>query len=247
MKHWLHHLLITSTLCTAAIHADGDDPFAPGKDPAGKPGHVRVQIKLIETSSPELNKIINLPIPAQQNLYTPIQKLMQEGKARLIHEVLIIARSGKKAVVESIREMIYPTEYEPPGSFPLTTTPSNSSLLSTVPSLRPSYYTAFETRNTGDVLEIELALSDDRKYIDLRISHERIFHKRDITWVTHKDRWGNANVFFPEFDTYRTNTAITLRNKQPRFISTFTPKTKDGKLDTSKKVLMFVKATVITP
>ena len=175
---------------------------------------------------------------------------MKSGKAKLIHESVVVARSGEKATTESVCEMIYPTEYEPPG--PGYVPPKTGDInqhFPYVPSIRPagSTSTAFETRNVGETLEIEPEILENGKIIDLRLAPERVMFNRYVTYLTHKDQWGTADIFFPEFHTQRVNTAITLLNKETRFIATYTPLGKNHKPDPSRKILVFVKATIIAP
>jgi len=79
----------------------------------------------------------------------------------------IIARSGEKATLFNGKELIYPTEYEPPeipsnvganedGVFPVT----------------PATPTAFETRFLGVTLEVEATISEDKNYVDVRVDSE---------------------------------------------------------------------------
>jgi general secretion pathway protein D len=92
--------------------------------------------------------------------------LAQKKGTDLMTAPSVTTRSGQKANIEIIREFIYPTEYEPPelpntvgatggigggvggggaGIFPVT----------------PATPTAFETRNTGVMLEIEPTIDDN--------------------------------------------------------------------------------------
>jgi len=239
MKLW-----ITCTLVLAAnIGSLADyDPFLDDDhdEEIYQPIHVRVQLKMIETSQTELTKITSNPQPLQENLYTSIQRLMKSGKAKLIHESVAVSRSGEKTSTESVCEMIYPTEYEPPGYEP-------PKIQSTTPHVRPvgATPTAFETRNVGVTLEIEPLVSDNGKVIDLRIAPDRVMFNRNITYLTHKDQWGKADLFFPEFYLQRSTTAVTLFNKETRFIASHTPLNVAGNPDPSRKILVFVKATVI--
>lgn len=107
--------------------------------------------------------------------------LDQKRGTDIVSKPSVIVRSGEQAVIESVQELIYPTEYEPPelpnsvgvvdiaigiapfpggdggtggASFPVT----------------PSHPTAFETRGIGTFLEVMPEVSADRKIIALRIN-----------------------------------------------------------------------------
>ncbi|NNJ85896.1 MAG: hypothetical protein HKP20_01890 [Akkermansiaceae bacterium] len=90
-------------------------------------------------------------------------------------------------------------------------------------------------------------ISNNGQTIDLRLAPERVLFNRWVTYVTHKDQWGDANVVVPEFHTQRVTTAITVVNKKPKFLTIYTPLGKDKKLDPTRKILVFVKATVVRP
>jgi general secretion pathway protein D len=80
----------------------------------------------------------------------------------------VTAKSGNRARIEIIRELIYPTEYDPPelpqsvgaeatqGGFPVT----------------PATPTAFEVRNTGVTLEVDPVVGPDGYSIDLNMAPE---------------------------------------------------------------------------
>jgi general secretion pathway protein D len=90
----------------------------------------------------------------------------------------VTARSGQKAKIEVIREFIYPTEYEPPEIPDSVGSTSSSSTgvgggggTSFVP-VTPATPTAFETRDTGVILEIEPTIGENDFMIDLRFLPE---------------------------------------------------------------------------
>ncbi|MBT8043713.1 MAG: hypothetical protein KJO79_02080, partial [Verrucomicrobiae bacterium] len=108
-------IAIVLILMAGNLSSETFDPFDHSDAANVAPRHVRVQVKLIETSQTELSRITGNPKPLQESLYTSISTSIKAGKARLIHESVVVARSGQKATVESFCGMIYPTEYDPPG------------------------------------------------------------------------------------------------------------------------------------
>jgi general secretion pathway protein D len=86
----------------------------------------------------------------------------------------VITRSGEQAVIRSTRDMIYPTEYEPPelpNSIGVTDIGGISigSPVSSFP-VTPAHPTAFETRGIGTLLEVLPTISADGNLIDLKIN-----------------------------------------------------------------------------
>ena len=105
--------------------------------------------------------------------------LSQRRGADVMSAPSVTARSGQKAKIEVIREFIYPTEYEPPEipqSVGAVTQPSNNPLGggggTTFVPITPATPTAFETRDTGVILEIEPTIGENDFMIDLRFLPE---------------------------------------------------------------------------
>jgi Flp pilus assembly secretin CpaC len=94
-------------------------------------------------------------------------RILSQVKADFFSNPSVVAKSGQKAKVETVRELRYPTEFNPskdePGRF--------------VP-------TAFETRNVGVTLEVEGIIQDD--YIDLRIAPKIVNFLGFIDYAGHK-------------------------------------------------------------
>jgi general secretion pathway protein D len=110
--------------------------------------------------------------------------LSQKKGVDLMTRPSTVTRSGQTATIEIIREMIYPTEYEPPelpnsisGSTSVTFDPITGIIFnltsnSGVTPVTPATPTAFETRKIGTVLEVNPIVSADRKFIELSVRPE---------------------------------------------------------------------------
>ncbi|MEI6178275.1 MAG: type II and III secretion system protein, partial [Verrucomicrobiota bacterium] len=104
--------------------------------------------------------------------------LSQRRGADVMSAPSVTARSGQKAKIEVIREFIYPTEYEPPEI------PDNVGVVqqsqdafgggggTTFVPITPATPTAFDTRDTGVILEIEPTIGENDFMIDLRFLPE---------------------------------------------------------------------------
>jgi len=127
------------------------DPFVKGEkaDPGAKAktgvesrsyqqvAHVS---EFIETSHDDFRNWLkaNPGTPDGDALRAEVQKWIEKGSAQVVASQMLMARSGQRAKVESIRELIYPTEFQAIDWSPSTPHPK-----------------AFETRNLGMTLEID--------------------------------------------------------------------------------------------
>jgi general secretion pathway protein D len=86
-------------------------------------------------------------------------------------------RSGQQSTIEIIRELIYPTEYEPPELPNTISTPvlvdfdTGDVEIGTPPlvPITPATPTSFETRSVGVVLDVLPTVSADRNYVDIAL------------------------------------------------------------------------------
>jgi general secretion pathway protein D len=108
-----------------------------------------------------------------------IRGIDQRGGVDLLSKPSVITKSGQPASIEIVREMIYPTEFDPP-QIP-TNVGSNVIFVGvgpppplTIPPIpvTPTTPTAFETRRVGMVLNVEPVISDDARSVDLTLTPE---------------------------------------------------------------------------
>ena len=102
--------------------------------------------------------------------------LAQKKGSDLMTAPSVTARSGQKALIEVIREFIYPTEYEPPeipqnigggGGGGGVNNNGGGGVPANIP-VTPATPTSWETRNTGVTLEIEPTIGENDYVIDVR-------------------------------------------------------------------------------
>ena len=96
--------------------------------------------------------------------------LAQKKGVDLMTAPSVVAKSGQKALIEVIREFIYPTEFEPPQVTQGTTGSSSGGSTSggSAPLATPASPSAWETRNLGVTLEIEPTIGENDFLVDLR-------------------------------------------------------------------------------
>lgn len=204
-----------------------------------RPKNLRVCVQFVEVPHPVLTELLAGPDTAGPVLHDKALALAKDGTVKLLESCVVMCRSGQKATVESICEMIYPTEYEPPGHEPIPPpTPKK-------PSVRPNLFVAFETRNTGTTLEVEPTLSEDGKIIDLRLVPEIVQLIRVDTFMEHVDKWGDASSRMPVFATWRLSTGVTLMAGQFEMIGVITPKPNAPVPAVLRKLLVFVRVDVL--
>jgi hypothetical protein len=232
----------------------------PDYDPLGEfdhlPKQIRVQVEFIDVSHEQLTELLFSPkVPASgDELRRQVAQLVKDGKASVVETMLCMARSGQKATSESLEEFIYPTEYEPaqmPGEVKVKD-PDKAKEATEKPKVGPRDFatgptpTAFETRNLGSTLEIEPTLGEDNKLIDLRFVPEIVYHVGNTVWAEWKDQYGSTPVQMPTMYTLRLNTAVFLVDGQTMLVAALSPKGKDGVPDFTRKLMVFVKADVLT-
>lgn len=155
-----------------------------------------------------------------ENAQVIMRGLSQTKNVDRIDAPSIIARSGEKATLFNGREMIYPTEYEPP-ELPNSTGTNGSGAFP----VTPSTPTAFETRNVGVTFEAEATVSEDRNYIDVNIVSDVSDFDGFVDYgspinTNSSDANGNAvvteitpnTILMPIFRSIPLNTSVTVRD-----------------------------------
>ncbi len=158
--------------------------------------------------------------------------LGKTGKVNLLESQTLVTRSGEKATTESVTEFIYPSQYSPAYSGGEWEKNKKNYI----------YPTGFQTQNLGATLEIEPILGADGKSIDVSFRPEICYHVGETFWG--KD--ARVTYKMPTIYTLRVNTSFTLTNGKFHFVSALTPKDENGKADPTKKILIFVKADILT-
>jgi hypothetical protein len=187
-------------------------------------------------------------------LYKHLVEQLEKGSVKQELCTVLRCRSGNKAKTESVLEYIYATEYESallPNNIGLgvsapktddkvaeTTIPkpvepiATSSVISLEGLRTPATPTAFETRNTGESLEMELTLSQDRKKVSLKIAPE---HVQLVDQTKHGQEFSETKM--PEFETRRINTSAELVLGKPFLLGTVSrPTTSKADPDAANRV-----------
>ena len=94
-----------------------------------------------------------------------VRAISQKKGVDLMSVPSVITRSGIKAEINLVRELIFPTEFEPPEI------PQNIGGGGVAP-VTPSTPTAFDMRKVGITLEVEPVISEDGRKVDLTLLPE---------------------------------------------------------------------------
>lgn len=226
----------------------------PEFDPLGEnvvlPQLVRVQAEFIEVPHETLTRLLLQPREGADDsgLRQELAKLAEEGKATVVETMLCTARSGEKSLAESLKEYIYPTEWEPaelPNEIHTTASGDKLTGVSRDNATGPTP-TSFETRNLGSTFEIEPTIGANGKIIDLRFQPEIVYHVGNETWAEWKDKRGDASVRMPTMYSLRLTTAATLMAGKPLFVAALSPKGENGFPDFKRKVMVFIRCDILT-
>lgn len=140
--------------------------------------------------------------------YRRVLELAKAGKARLDILENLTTKSGQRAVIESIDEVRYPTEFASPLTAKGQATP-----------------TAFETRNVGDTFELEPVIQPDGRTCSINLvpQHVNLLEFRDVPNTP-----GALAVSQPIFTTQKLTTSLQLTSGEPYYLGTMTPTTPHG-------------------
>jgi len=202
------------------------------------PRHARVSVQYIEVPHAVLTELLGGEVTSGPALHAKAMEFSKTGEAMILETSVVVCRSGFKASAESVLEEIFPTEYQPP-SLPC----SFGNTYAVNPVMR--YISAFETRNTGMTLQIELTVGDNPKIIDLRFDPEFVRRLRLETFLEHKDQWGDASRRMPVYEKWGTAASLILPSGKFELASVTTPKAQQPAPAPSRRILLFVRIDVI--
>jgi hypothetical protein len=213
---------------------------------------IRVQVEFVEVAHDDYTRLMsrNADTSDATELRKKLATMVEGDRAEVVETMMVVCHSGEKATAESIRELIYPTEYEPPGLGGVNLLePSPKQIRQSI--LRdflklPTAHTAFETRNVGSSFEVAPTVGLAGKVIDLRFAPEVLVLAGYEVYAEfealgghrHQDKW-------PVFANLRVNTALTCRDGQYELATVLTPWDEKGQLDPTRKMMVLVKCDVL--
>ena len=257
---WIPLLMTGACVWLALAQEKGDEDLVDGRGLADVDSEwvhrlVRVQVEFVEVPHEVLTDLL-LEFPDTTTDSTPLRRKLHEmagkGEAKVIDTLMVTARSGEKATVESIDEFIYPTEYEPMEIPNTINVPDDVEELTQREleimraTLTPATPTSFETRNLGSTLEISVDVDESGRFVELNYAPELVWHTGESVWCKHTDSLGNDSVVqTPRIYKISVNSALDCISGQNTIVAVTSPKDEEGQVDRSSKVLVFVKCDVM--
>ena len=146
MKNSLR-LLVAACLPLAAATAFSQGPFE------HQISLVRMQVEWIELAQMDFTELTMDAPKTDTLLRETLSDLIKKDKASILEAATVTGKSGQRSKVETVQEMIYPSEYDPPFAI----SGDDLGTKAKVPEIVtfPPAGAAFETRNVGTVLEAD--------------------------------------------------------------------------------------------
>ncbi len=220
MKRSLFFLLALTLGCSSVW---ADEP-TPTTEPQAPPAdNVFIEIQMVSLPREKALPLIReLMEPAKiEDGVAHVQQLLDAGTAKLVGWPIVTTQEGQRAVIEAVDEFRFATEYAQPTievySGPSTAQQGNPPAKVETTKLAGIEYlatpNAFETRNVGVTVEVEPVIAPDRQHIALSLipQHVRLLRMNKVT-IKHEQSHDEAVVEQPEFDTHKTNTALTVKS-----------------------------------
>jgi hypothetical protein len=147
-----------------------------------------------------------------ETAYGQLQKMIVDGDAELVAHLVSRAQERERSVSESVEEMRYGTEFDPP-QLPQNA-PENIAVLKDWP-LTGITPTGFETRNIGATLEIFTEVQSSRNRLLVNVTPQ---HVRFLRWVkTDAGKLANGEHLYveqPIFHTMKNTSSLIVKNDQ---------------------------------
>ena len=219
-------------LILAAFGISGVSPAQDEKkDAAQEPQSITLLTEWIEMEQADLRKLLlddQILLEGHQ-LREEIRSLTEDGRADIIEALAIRARPGQRGKTESIEELVYPSEYDPPETN------------STGEGVTPPCPAAFESRNLGFTVEFDSSWATSA-LIGLTLNIERVAFLGMKKWTQQEYLYQ-----MPEIYTIRDNSSCLLRSERYRLIGTHTPHAPSDPKRKDPRVLVFVRANFAHP
>ena len=154
-----------------------------------------------------------------------LRAMIANGKAELVGAPLLLTTSGGRGVTETIEEIRFATEFDPPvgpGRFNVSPAAQLQPQKPVHPVIRLippiDVPTAFETRNVGVTLEIEPTVASDGRTIEVNIVHQYSSHE-GVTRLFSTTGGHDWRYQQPAFRTLGTTTSVTCISGEWRLLN----------------------------
>ena len=152
--------------------------------------------------------------------FTKILAAIKDKKATLMGYPMVETISGNRTVSEASTEQRYPTEFEAPCFSKAAIEAAKETKEKTPEAIaNEALPTAFETRNLGATLEVQLVFAANGDYLELQVNTQRTELLGFDTFYSTKVKDTVSKLDQPRFFTSKTNTNITVRSGEHRLIA----------------------------
>lgn len=175
------------------------------------PVNIRLLVQLVEVPHPDLTKLLAGVDTSGPALHAAAIALTASGRAKVLDSAVITTRNGQAATIESIQEVIYPTEFDPP-QLPCGGQPTRAEKAARDAELGFFRWSpaAWDTRNAGLTLEVCPTASPDGRSVELALIPEWVEYAGDRTVFEWRGTSGRLDIKIPDFRTLRTNLNLTV-------------------------------------
>jgi len=207
-------------------------------------GNIVTQLEFIELDHKSLTKLLfNRQLKGDATkLRDEVQLLIKEKKATIADVHIISAQSGNRTRITSTFGHVYPTEWEPSEQLKDQEDKKTKEVIKGL-AIGPTP-TAFEELPVGSVFEIEPTL-DRGGIINLLLHSEVVWRAGYETWSTWKSQFDKTDVKLPKNYRIKYETGVTLKDNQYGFIGVLSPKNDKGEVDTTRKIMLFVRSSIV--
>lgn len=148
--------------------------------------------------------------------YAELVKRVDTGKAKQEEFLMLRATEGIGVTVEEISEMIYATEYEPP-ELPNEIGNLSEDIEKAKMLVTPATPSAFDTKNVGSTLEVELQVDDEGK-MEVRLMMTLVSFLGRSVWGQ-----GFAEAEMPRFAVQSVKTGLEVTLDSASLIGSISP------------------------
>jgi hypothetical protein len=158
--------------------------------------------------------------------------LLADGGAKVEEYAYVLTRSGSQAQVESIVEMIYPTEYHHADLVKTVVGP-----ISAADQIRtPATPTDYQTRNLGLTLKVTPQVGPNGKWIEFDVNIDKTSYAGDDSAGQHE-----AAVTWPKFHSQQITTNLVVRSGTHALLGVVAPVENASE----ERFLAFIRATTL--
>lgn len=179
---------------------------------------VKVEVQMVAVTPLDALELVP-ELRGERSIEAAVQKLqgmIANEEAELLGWPIAVARSGTRSVAETAEEVRYPTEFDPPvlpQNFSIAPSPLDWLWLRGGLGWTAITPTAFETRNSGQTLEVEPLVEASGARVALSITAQCVRLVKFHEFRGEKALNGIEGVMVqPEFSCYKLTGSLTARS-----------------------------------